>query len=150
MNPTEYQKAAERTECDQSRSLARITFTPVTSVRLLHAHLGLSGEVGELAGAIEKWIYYGKMLDTENIKEELGDCLWYVAQMCNAIGLDLSEVMAANIRKLKVRFPDKYKDELAAESGRDRTAEQEAVSNKHSYQDGHGFGQAMPCEERDE
>src|SRR5437764_1204166 len=46
---------------------------------LLHAILGISGEAGELVDAFKKELIYGKTLDIENLKEEAGDILWYMA-----------------------------------------------------------------------
>lgn len=137
MTPKEYQELAARTECDQLAARARMMgvaciFPPsrleqLTPIRLNHAVLGLGGEVGELAGAVERWIYYGGELDSLNIKEELGDLLWYIALACNVKGFSLEDVMEANIRKLKARYPDKYTDLAAAEGNRDRAKEREAL-----------------------
>lgn len=135
MNPSEYQKLAARTECDQQASRQRLfnacEDNPSRSLlpaRLNHAVLGLTGEVGELAGAAEKWLYYGKDLDLLNLAEEVGDCLWYLALLCNAARLDFSKVMEANVEKLKQRFPDKYSDLRVGEDARDRSKEASAVS----------------------
>jgi NTP pyrophosphatase (non-canonical NTP hydrolase) len=122
MNPLEYQKLASRTECDQDKACERMEEVypadPTSTgqrdlllpVRLNHAVLGMAGEVGELAGALEKWLYYGRALDRENLIEEMGDLLWYVAQLCNGIAVDMSMVMEANIAKLRARYPEKYSD----------------------------------------
>jgi NTP pyrophosphatase (non-canonical NTP hydrolase) len=92
--------------------------------------MGISGEAGEISAAIERWIYYGKPLDLVNVKEELGDLLWYTAEMCNALGFDMGEVMAANIAKLRQRYPDRYTDTLAAEENRDRAAERAVLESE--------------------
>lgn len=144
MDAYNYQKLAERTECDQEVSRRRYsgihgTNTPVMlPVRLNHAVLGLTGEVGELAGAVEKWLHYGRELDTVNVAEELGDCLWYIALACNALGVDMGKIMEGNIQKLKTRYPDKYSDARAWEENRDRLKERQTV--EQVVQDGRGFG----------
>lgn len=98
-------------------------------IRLNHSIIGLSGEVGELATLLQKIVYYGKEMSKEEIKlkfkEEFGDCLWYLAEGMNALGLDMTEVMEANIAKLKVRYPEKYTDVLADK--RDLAAEEAAL-----------------------
>lgn len=127
MSPREYQKLAGRTECDQNAAAMRYRRHQPTSIRLNHAVLGLIGEVGELAGAIERWLHYGKELDRTNLAEELGDCLWYIALACNAAGISLEAVMTANIDKLKARYPDKYTDQAAGEENRDRKVERKVV-----------------------
>lgn len=133
IDPREYQALATRTECDQGRALSRIEGFP-NAVRLLHAVLGLMGEVGELAGALERWLWYAQPLDKTNVKEELGDCQWYLAEAHNALNLNMLETMRANIAKLRDRYPEKYTDDRAVEENRDRVKEREVV------QDGHGFG----------
>lgn len=45
-----------------------------------HVMLGIIDEIGELAGAIKKKVGYDKTLDITNIKEELGDLSYFLAQ----------------------------------------------------------------------
>jgi NTP pyrophosphatase (non-canonical NTP hydrolase) len=80
---------------------------------LAHAALGLTSEAGEVATAIKANIIYGKPLDVDNIKEELGDILWFVAFTADVLGFTLEDVAASNITKLRKRYPDDYSDELA-------------------------------------
>ena len=77
---------------------------------ILHAILGMSGEVGELVDGFKKHLIYGKPLDGRNLEEEAGDVLWYMALLFRSIQVDFSEVMHKNIEKLKLRYPDKYTD----------------------------------------
>lgn len=74
-------------------------------MNLIHAHLGLSTEVGEIGDIIKKHVVSGKAIDHHGIHEELGDLLWYVALLANVVGIDLADVMAANDLKLKRRYP---------------------------------------------
>lgn len=83
--------------------------------RLIHAAMGISGEAGELIDAVKKHIMYGKALDVDNIKEELGDSLWYMALMLDLIGSSFEEVMALNHDKLEKRFPGGFTEKLAQE-----------------------------------
>lgn len=79
---------------------------------------------------MQRWIYYGKGdLNLPNLVEEFGDLLWYVCLGLNALGLNLEDVMRANIAKLAARYPDKYTDYHAAEENRDRAKESEAVQS---------------------
>jgi NTP pyrophosphatase (non-canonical NTP hydrolase) len=75
------------------------------TARLLHGVLGCGTEAGELQDALKKHIYYGKPLDEGNLVEELGDLLWYVALLCNVLGVSLGEVKQKNIEKLLKRYP---------------------------------------------
>lgn len=68
--------------------------------------LGVAGEAGEVADLIKKHIGHGHALDRAKLTRELGDVLWYVAALAHDIGVDLSEVAAVNVEKLKARYPD--------------------------------------------
>ena len=68
--------------------------------------LGVAGEAGEVADLIKKHVGHGHALDGAKLTRELGDVLWYVAALAHDIGVDLSEVAAVNVEKLKARYPD--------------------------------------------
>jgi len=80
---------------------------------LLHFTLGVSGEAGELVDAVKKHMFYNQKLDTENVKEELGDLMFYIVAICQTLNVSLSEIMKDNVSKLKTRYPDGYSDEHA-------------------------------------
>ena len=132
MTPNEYQAAAIRTQNDYEKvatNVGSIAWADVFErfLKLNHAIVGLTGEVGELAGALEKHAYYGQPLDKVNICEEIGDCLWYLALACSAVGADMEAIMQANIAKLRARYPDTYCDERAAERNRNRENERKVL-----------------------
>ena len=82
--------------------------------RLLTAGIGLSGEVGELNEIIKKILFQEKTFDVvahEHMKRELGDIMWYVAQACLALKVDLVDVINGNKEKLSKRFPRKQFNE---------------------------------------
>ncbi len=79
----------------------------------LHMVLGMQTEVAEIADAYKKHIAYGRELDLVNVKEELGDAMWYFANICNLHGWDLRDIMATNIKKLEARYPEKFTTEAA-------------------------------------
>jgi len=81
---------------------------------ITHSAFGLAGEVGEFADCIKRWQIYGKELDRENAREEIGDILWFTALAANAFGWSLDEIAQENIGKLARRYPEKYTDELAS------------------------------------
>lgn len=69
------------------------------------SYVGLGmGEVGEVQGKIKKLIRdSGGVIDEDKKKElgkELGDCLWYVALMCEELGLNMEEIAQQNLDKL--------------------------------------------------
>jgi NTP pyrophosphatase (non-canonical NTP hydrolase) len=67
--------------------------------------LGLNGEAGEVADHIKKGIFHGHEMNRHEIAKELGDVLWYVANLSNLIGMSLEQVATMNVVKLKKRYP---------------------------------------------
>lgn len=100
MTLDEYQELAMRT-WGQSREWP-------TERRLTVSALGLTGEAGEVAELVKKHVGHGHTLDSEKVKKELGDVLWYVAALATTLGLSMEDVGAANIEKLKARYPEGF------------------------------------------
>lgn len=73
---------------------------------VIHAALGLASEAGEIAGLVQKWQGQGHDLDADAILDELGDALWFAAKLARVLDAPLSHVMARNVEKLAVRYPD--------------------------------------------
>jgi NTP pyrophosphatase (non-canonical NTP hydrolase) len=71
---------------------------------LAYPALGLAGEAGEVAEHAKKAIRddAGKVSDERRaaMSKELGDVLWYVAQLATELGLDLDEIARQNLEKL--------------------------------------------------
>ncbi len=131
MTTEDYERLAMRTEADQDKILVRLMSLGANAMRLDNAARGLAGDAGEVASAVMKYIEYGRDLDRVNLMEEVGDCLWRLAQVCKAGGFSMADAMEGNIRKLRKRYPDNYSDYHAAEENRDRKAEAEAVIAEH-------------------
>lgn len=75
---------------------------------MLTGAMGLCSESGELMEIVKKMTFQGKPLTEEtvfHIKRELGDIIWYWANMCRALSLDPNEVIAENVNKLQSRYP---------------------------------------------
>jgi NTP pyrophosphatase (non-canonical NTP hydrolase) len=74
---------------------------------IVYPALGLCGEAGETAEKVKKAIRDdGGTLTEERraaIGAELGDVLWYAAQLATEAGLDLEELAEANLEKLLSR-----------------------------------------------
>lgn len=85
----------------------------IFSTRVLHAAIGISGEAGELLGAVKASIVYKKEFDIENCKEELSDLLHYMQMLMNEYGWTLEEIMDYNYNKLQKRYPNGYSNEAA-------------------------------------
>ena len=97
-------------------------------IDLLHAAIGMQTEAAEFSDMLKKHIFYGKPLDKVNLKEELGDQLWYIAMALRALDTTFEAVMERNIEKLKARYPDKFTEELA--ENRDLDKEREILENE--------------------
>ena len=81
---------------------------PNKDKNFIYPTLGLVGESGEVAEKIKKILRdkNGKF-DYESrtaIKKELGDVLWYLANLCNELDFTLNEVAEANLEKLNNRL----------------------------------------------
>ena len=108
------------TEIDTYQRLAaRTSKTHLpTKDRVLDAAIGLVGEVGELANYLKKGIYHGHMIDFKFVQEELGDSLWYIAELASIHGVKLSQVATLNNLKLIERYPNGYNDKDSRERKR--------------------------------
>lgn len=81
---------------------------------LWHGATGISGEAGELLDAVKKHVVYNKILNRENIIEELGDLEFYMEQVRQNLDITREETLVANIAKLSVRYEGlKYTDQAA-------------------------------------
>ncbi len=93
----------------QYQKLSRKTaLYPDKDHNFIYPTLGLSGEAGEVAEKIKKVIRdKGGVMDSETkeqLKKELGDVLWYVAQLATELALTLDEIATANMQKLLSRL----------------------------------------------
>ena len=93
MNFTDYQTKSRRT-----------AKYPAIGHSVIYPTLGLTNEAGEVAGKLKK-VFRDKLgvigeAEREALKSELGDVLWYLAQVCTELELSLDEVAEANIAKL--------------------------------------------------
>ena len=74
---------------------------------LFYPALGLAGEAGEVAEHAKKAIRDdGGTVSEERraaMAKELGDVLWYVAQLASELELDLDEIASQNLEKLRSR-----------------------------------------------
>ncbi len=71
---------------------------------IVYPTLGLTNEAGEFAGKVKK-IFRDKNgviddADREALKQELGDVLWYLAQIATELGVTLEDVASSNLTKL--------------------------------------------------
>ncbi|MFZ2390757.1 MAG: nucleoside triphosphate pyrophosphohydrolase family protein [Minisyncoccales bacterium] len=92
----EYQEEARKT-----------AIYPNKDNNFIYPTLGLAGEAGEVAEKIKKVIRDGNGIVSEEKKEEitkeLGDVLWYVANLAKELGVTLEDVAQKNLLKLQSR-----------------------------------------------
>ncbi len=97
MNFTDYQT--------KSRATAKY---PVIGHGVIYPTLGLVNEAGEVAGKIKKVFRdkEGQISDEtrQALKAELGDVLWYIAQVATELDLSLDDIAEHNIAKLYDRL----------------------------------------------
>ena len=95
-------------DLNQYQKLARKTARyPNVGNNPIYPTLGLTGEAGEVADKVKKVLRdRNGDFDPEvcnEIMRELGDVLWYVAQLSSELGFDLEHVAQTNIDKLSDR-----------------------------------------------
>lgn len=74
---------------------------------LLGPLLGLAGEIGTLLASYKKRLRDGVAYELfgDNVAEELGDILWYTANVADKAGLSLDEIARRNLAKTADRWP---------------------------------------------
>lgn len=99
MDFNSYQKEALRTDRVPGRGAD-------DAASLIVPMLGLAGETGQLLSEYKKHLRDGEAhrLFKERVSEELGDLLWYIANVASKFDLSLSDVAAANLAKVKQRW----------------------------------------------
>ena len=94
-------------EFNNYQELARETAVYPADTALAYTTLGLCSEAGEVADKLKKIIRDGGGKTDEEfftgVAKELGDVLWYVANIAHEIGFDLNTVAEMNYKKLKDR-----------------------------------------------
>lgn len=96
MNLRAYQERAKQTDRNPGKD-DRAMMIPLA---------GLASEAGELLGEYKKYLRDGEthQLFKERLAEEVGDLLWYVANVATKFDLDLAQVAEQNLAKCEGRF----------------------------------------------
>jgi NTP pyrophosphatase (non-canonical NTP hydrolase) len=100
MKFSDYQRQAQETDQTPKGSPA------TEDAALLIPLLGLAGEAGQLLDEYKKWLRDGPKHEhfSEHVAEELGDILWYAANLASKYNLDLGQLAEANLRKTRKRY----------------------------------------------
>lgn len=70
-----------------------------------HAVKGLVTEVGEITDLLKKYEFYGREFSVLTLKEEMGDTLFYLEALAQALDSSFDELMELIIAKHGVRYP---------------------------------------------
>jgi len=93
----EYQKEAEKTG-----------IYPDSGNNYMYLVLGLVGEAGEVANIVKKIVRDDNGLITyetiQKVKDELGDVLWYIANVAKEFKLSMESIAEYNLEKVKSRY----------------------------------------------
>lgn len=108
MNLSEYQKLTSRTAGNQMGDPDK---------QIMNWGLGIAGEAGDVAGCIKKTVAH-KNDQLPGIRENIGDTMWYISEICNFYGWDLAEILEENIDKLRKRYPEGFSFEKAKRGGK--------------------------------
>lgn len=98
MNLQEYQSKSSRT-MNKKLSLEQ---------SISNMLMGIQGESGEVADILKKHLYQGHELNEDHLAEEIGDTMFYIVNLCNLLGLDLSKILETNYNKLLNRYPEGF------------------------------------------
>jgi NTP pyrophosphatase (non-canonical NTP hydrolase) len=92
----------------ESLQTDRVPVTPGSDNELpvIVPMLGLAGEIGQLLSEYKKHLRDGEAhrLFKERVSEELGDLLWYIANVASKFDLTLDGIATANLAKVKARW----------------------------------------------
>lgn len=97
MSLKEYQALARRTQNNEL----------TLEEKERHALFGIASEVGEIHAIYQK-VFQGHDMNYMKVIDEMGDLMWFMAELADAIGASLDDVADHNIAKLKKRYPQGF------------------------------------------
>lgn len=119
MNFNDYQAAAVTTATPANSAADKIAdfyvhpgHTPSMEdmsaiLRMHYGVLGMCSEAGEVAGKVKKIMRDDLCCPDEartaELVSEIGDVLWYIAYICDVMGVEMGEVAERNLFKLRQR-----------------------------------------------
>lgn len=101
MTGNEYQRLAART-ADKRLDMIRMT---------QHALHGISAEVGEVASLYQHAIQEKGEVSAAKLVEELGDLIWFIAELATVNNIPMDYILEHNIDKLVARYPDGFDEQ---------------------------------------
>lgn len=87
----EYQRLTRRT----------VDYSSSTRDRMAQFAMGAAGEAGELSEVVKKHLFHDRRNVREKVREEAGDCAWYLAQVLDQFGISMQSCIEFNLEKTK-------------------------------------------------
>lgn len=115
-----------------SKVYAHDRFTP----NAIHGVMGVSTEAAELMDLVRKGIFYGKDVRPDQILDEAGDVLWFLALTLQQYGYTIEDAKNFNVTKLEARHGKEFN--------------QEAVVKIQNRDKDYNFKRADGCIEREQ
>ncbi len=92
---------------DYQKKSRKTAVYPNLGNNFIYPTLGLVGEAGEVSNKVKKIQRDRNGVlgegDKKELSKEIGDVLWYIANLCSELKLNLSTVAKENIKKLSSR-----------------------------------------------
>jgi len=98
MTLNEYQELAQRTTIPTLDDYGH----------LMNGLLGLAGEAGECCDLAKKHFYQDGREIRNDLLDEVGDVMWYIAEIASAMGVTLEDIAQHNVDKLRKRYPQGF------------------------------------------
>lgn len=93
MNLNDYQQNANKTLAGNEHVLTNLS-------------LGLASDTGQVIDMIKRYTFQGSDLNKDDLKDELGDVLWYLSQIALWADIPFEDVAQSNLETLAKRYPN--------------------------------------------
>lgn len=110
---------------EYSKKSLRTIRTLEGDLAIANASMGLCGETGELVDHLKKHVFHKAPLNTQHVRKEVGDVMFYLNWIVVMFGLSWDDILDVNIAKLMVRYPNGFNEDDA--NNRDLNKEEAAI-----------------------
>ena len=99
-----YQDRRPNVDFKQYQEQAHKTAVYPNEFAKVYPLLGLAGEVGEFCNKVKKELRGDVITDYKtSLEAELGDILWYLAEIATVNNINMNDVAKFNLKKLRLR-----------------------------------------------
>lgn len=92
----------------QLESIRTMRTEDTTTNLIIEMVFGLNGECGEVTDLLKKHLFHHHNLNVDSLKEEIGDIMYYLVNLCNLYNIDIRTVLQVNHDKLLERYPNGF------------------------------------------